>query len=69
MELPARGWFLAIAVIAWVTGDSREMVLTTLIVGFALCLEQLSDIYHGAMQRRDRMDFGHVASLDRQART
>ena len=46
----------AIAAIAFVSGRSSPMAAASLLVGLAQGAEQVSDIYHGALQRRERMD-------------
>jgi O-antigen/teichoic acid export membrane protein len=46
----------AIAVIAFVSGGSWTVTATILLVGMSLSAETVSDIYYGAMQRRERMD-------------
>lgn len=46
----------AIGILAWTTGGSASMAVVILAAGVALSAENVSDIYYGAMQRRERMD-------------
>lgn len=46
----------AIGILAWTTGGSPSMAVVILAAGVALSAENVSDIYYGAMQRRERMD-------------
>jgi len=45
-----------IAILSFATGRSASMALVILAAGIAQSAENVSDIYYGAMQRRERMD-------------
>ncbi|MDQ2948622.1 MAG: oligosaccharide flippase family protein, partial [Acidobacteriota bacterium] len=47
---------IAIAVLACVGGHSRALAATILLSGLSQTADTVSDIYYGAMQRRERMD-------------
>ena len=48
----------AIGVLVWLAGYSRETAAVVLLVGLAKCVESVSDVLHGAMQRgADGADF------------
>jgi O-antigen/teichoic acid export membrane protein len=49
----------AVAVLAGTAGESRQVTLVILLSGFAQLAETVSDIYYGALQRRERM--GRIA--------
>jgi len=46
----------AIGILGFATGGSASMAIVILAAGIAQSAENISDIYYGAMQRRDRMD-------------
>src|SRR5687767_3049662 len=46
----------AIGVLVWLAGYSRETAAVVLVVGLGKCVESVSDVLHGAMQRAERMD-------------
>src|SRR5271157_808606 len=45
-----------IAILGFATGRSASMAIVILAAGIAQSAENVSDIYYGAMQRRERMD-------------
>ena len=45
----------AIGAMVWLAGYSRETAGVVLLVGVAKCIESVSDVLHGAMQRVERM--------------
>jgi O-antigen/teichoic acid export membrane protein len=47
----------AIAVLAWTTARSASVAAVIFAVGAAQSAENISDLYYGAMQRRERMDW------------
>jgi O-antigen/teichoic acid export membrane protein len=46
----------AIAVVVFLSGYHGRLVAATLIIGFMMATESFSDLYHGLMQRRERME-------------
>lgn len=46
----------AIAVIALASGHSRPLGITILLIGVSQSVENVSEVYHGALQRRERME-------------
>src|ERR1035437_5564427 len=47
---------VGIAILALLSGHSRPLAAVILVTGLAQSSETVSDIYYGAMQRRDEMD-------------
>jgi O-antigen/teichoic acid export membrane protein len=47
---------LAIALIAFAAGYSREMAVILIVIGFLRGLESLEDIFYGLLQQHERMD-------------
>lgn len=47
---------VTIAALAWMAGHSRPLAAAILLAGLSQTVENVSDIYYGAMQRRERMD-------------
>jgi O-antigen/teichoic acid export membrane protein len=46
----------AIALIAFVSGNGRQLSLAIVGIGVTLSIDNVSDIYYGLLQRRERMD-------------
>ncbi len=66
LRLAASGLGLAaMAALACATGGSTAMVTVILAAGVAQSAENVSDIYYGALQRRDRMDRIAVSMMAR----